>query len=202
MRVNEVIIVEGKNDTAKVKLAVEADTIETKGSAISKETLKMIKHANEKRGVIVLTDPDYPGNRIRRIITEYVPSCKHAFLPKEEALPSSPNKNVGIENASVESILKALQNVQQSQETLSMISDIEKLDLIHHKLIGHPDAKKRRELLGKQLHIGMTNGKQLLKRLHMFQISKRKLDEAMLYIKRKRDLDNESTIYCNTETNE
>src|SRR5690625_2027748 len=124
MRINEVIIVEGKNDTAKVKLAVEADTIETKGSAISKETLKMIKHANEKRGVIVLTDPDYPGNRIRRIITENVPNCKHAFLSKEEALPSSPNKHVGIENASVESIRKALQNVQQSQET-SMARDIE-----------------------------------------------------------------------------
>src|SRR5690625_3813554 len=201
MRINEVIIVEGKNDTAKVKLAVQADTIETKGSAISKETLKMIKHANEKRGVIVFTDPDYPGNRIRRIITENIPNCKHAFLSKEEALPLSANKNVGIENASVESIRKALQNVQQSQETDTTVSDIEKLDLIRHQLIGHPAAQKRRELKGKQLHIGMTNGKQLLKRLHMFQISKYELDKAMSRIIQKGEWTNESTIYCNSETN-
>ena len=64
----------------------EADTIETNGSAIDKETLMNIKHAEETRGVIVFTDPDYPGRRIRAIIEEQVPTVKHAFLEKTKQL--------------------------------------------------------------------------------------------------------------------
>ena len=58
MKIKEVIVVEGKDDTVAVKRAVEADTIETNGSAISEETLTKIAHAASKRGVIVFTDPD------------------------------------------------------------------------------------------------------------------------------------------------
>ncbi len=182
MKINEVIVVEGKSDTEKIKRAVEADTIETNGSAISTSTLHLIAHANEKRGVIIFTDPDYPGNRIRRIITEHVSGCKHAFLAKEEAVASTPNKSVGIEHASIEAIQKALKNVHTNGVSDGNKSDIVKIDLIHYGLIGHPHAQKRRELLGKRLHIGMTNGKQLLKRLYMFQITKHELDLAMKHI--------------------
>ena len=70
MDIKEIIVVEGKDDTIAIKRAVNADTIETNGSAISEETLKRIAHAQKKRGVIVFTDPDYPGRRIRAIIEE------------------------------------------------------------------------------------------------------------------------------------
>ena len=73
MRINEFIVVEGRDDTERVKTAVECDTIETNGSAINRETLAVIQNAQETRGVIVLTDPDFPGDRIRNIITEHVP---------------------------------------------------------------------------------------------------------------------------------
>ena len=49
------------------------------------ETLKLIKKANEERGVIIFTDPDYPGERIRKIVSNYINSCKHAFIKKEES---------------------------------------------------------------------------------------------------------------------
>lgn len=51
-------------------------------------------------------------------------------------------------------------------------SDISAEDLIHAGLIGGPAAKCRRERLGDLLKIGYTNGKQLQKRLQMFQIKK------------------------------
>lgn len=68
MKVKEIIVVEGKDDTAKLKQALDVDTIETNGSAINKDILAQIAHAKTKRGVIVFTDPDYPGQRIRQII--------------------------------------------------------------------------------------------------------------------------------------
>ena len=86
MQIKEIIVVEGKDDTTAIKRAVQADTIETNGSAISEETLKRIQHAQEKRGVIVFTDPDYPGRRIRAIIEERVQGVKHAFYQKPKQL--------------------------------------------------------------------------------------------------------------------
>ena len=83
VNIKEVIVVEGKSDTVAVKRATGADTIETNGSAIDENTLIRIQHAEEVRGVIVFTDPDYPGRRIRAIIEERIPTVKHAFLKKE-----------------------------------------------------------------------------------------------------------------------
>ncbi|SHG75523.1 ribonuclease M5 [Ornithinibacillus halophilus] len=178
MKVKEVIVVEGKDDTTKIKLAVEADTIETNGSAINKRTLQQIKHANEKRGVIIFTDPDYPGERIRQIINNHVPGCKHAFLTQDKARAKYPeNKSLGIEHASIESIQKALQDVYELMEAEE--SQISKEELINYQLIGSPDSSRRRERLGELLQIGHTNGKQLLKRLTMFQISKKQFKEAV-----------------------
>ncbi|HIV74433.1 MAG TPA: ribonuclease M5 [Candidatus Pseudogracilibacillus intestinigallinarum] len=177
MRIKEIIVVEGKSDTTKIKLAVDADTIETNGSAINDETLALIAHAKEKRGVIIFTDPDYPGERIRHIIDQAVPGCKHAFLQREEAKAKSSIKSIGIEHASIPAIQKALRHVYELEDTVE--SSVTKADLIRYGLVGGSGAKERREQLGKLLHIGYTNGKQLLYRLHMFHIQKEELDEAM-----------------------
>lgn len=178
MKIKEIIIVEGKDDTTKIKLAVDADTIETNGSAINQKTIQQIKHAKEKRGVIIFTDPDYPGERIRHIIDQAVPGCKHAFLTQDNARAKHPNnKSLGIEHASVEAIRKALEDVYELADIEQ--TDITKEDLMNFQLIGGPGSSKRRERLGELLQVGHTNGKQLLKRLTMFQISKAQLEEAM-----------------------
>src|SRR6185437_15191230 len=82
VNIKEIIVVEGKSDTIAVRRATGADTIETNGSAIDEQTIRRIRHAQQTRGVIVFTDPDYPGRRIRAIIEEQVPGVKHAFLKK------------------------------------------------------------------------------------------------------------------------
>ncbi|WP_010648977.1 ribonuclease M5 [Oceanobacillus massiliensis] len=178
MRIKEIIVVEGRDDTAKIRLAVDADTIETNGSAVSKDTLTKIKHAKEKRGVIIFTDPDYPGERIRHIVDQAVPGCKHAFLTRDQARAKNPkNKSLGIEHASIESIRGALQDVYELAEISE--SEIDKSDLLACGLLGGPQASARREKLGELLQIGHTNGKQLLKRLTQFQITKKQFEQAV-----------------------
>lgn len=83
MNIEEVVVVEGKSDTIAVKRATGADTIETNGSAVNEQTIERIRHAQKTRGVIVFTDPDFPGRRIRAIVEEQVPGVKHAFLSKK-----------------------------------------------------------------------------------------------------------------------
>ena len=171
MRIKEVIVVEGRDDTTKVQQAVQANTIETNGSAVNQETIERIRHAQEKRGVIVFTDPDYPGERVRRIITEAIPGCKHAFLTQDEARAKHyQNKSLGIEHASIHAIKEALSAVYELTDMKA--TDITKDDLLHYRLISGAGAARRREQLGRILKIGTCNGKQLLKRLQMFQIER------------------------------
>lgn len=178
MFIEEVIVVEGKDDTTAIKRAVRADTIETNGSAISPETIQRIQHAQNKRGVIVFTDPDYPGRRIRAIIEEQVQGVKHAFLPKEKTIAKN-GKGLGIEHAADEDIRQALLNVYTPRNTLNEIKEIPLHQLMEARLIGHPSAKARRDRLGELLQIGYTNGKQLQKRLSMFQIESEQLKKAL-----------------------
>ena len=181
MIIKEIIVVEGRDDSAKIRQAVDADTIETNGSAINKRILQQISHAKEKRGVIVFTDPDYPGERIRHMINQAVPGCKHAFLTKEKARAKhSHNKSLGIEHASIIDIQRALSDVYELIEREE--SEITKEDLISYGLIGGPGSRLKREKLGERLQIGHTNGKQLLKRLMMFQITKAQFEQAITQV--------------------
>ncbi|MGY3778643.1 ribonuclease M5 [Isobaculum melis] len=167
-KIKEIIVVEGKDDTRQVKLAVEADTIETRGSAINEEILEKIQIAQETRGVIVFTDPDFSGEKIRKIIAKEVPGVKHAFITVAEGVPDKKG-SLGIEHAATEVIQQALLKAYPAYiETKQLIAD--EL-LLAAGLIGGANAKKRRERLGEILRIGYTNGKQLSKRLEMFQIT-------------------------------
>ncbi|MCT4490829.1 ribonuclease M5, partial [Levilactobacillus parabrevis] len=42
-KIKEVLVVEGKDDTKSINRAVNADTIETRGSAIDDDTLALIE---------------------------------------------------------------------------------------------------------------------------------------------------------------
>lgn len=176
MNIREIIVVEGKDDTVAIKRAVQADTIETNGSALSKETLRVIKRAHETRGVIVFTDPDYPGRRIRALIEQAIPDVKHAFLPKKEAIAKN-DSGLGIEHASDEAIRLALEHVYTPEERPA--NRFTKQHLLDAKLLGHPDAASRRERLGDLLQIGYTNGKQLLKRLDAFRVTEEEWHQAL-----------------------
>ncbi|WP_248929110.1 ribonuclease M5 [Paenibacillus hamazuiensis] len=172
--IKEIIVVEGKDDTAAIRRAVEAETIETGGSAINKDVIQRIRLAQQRRGVIVFTDPDHAGERIRKIITAKVPGCKHAFLPQEQA---EKNGDIGVENASPEAIRYALSHVRTDYEAGG--TEISWSDLIDAGLIVHPQAAARRLEAGKLLGIGYCNGKQFFKRCRMFQITKEEFADAM-----------------------
>ena len=176
MRIKEIIVVEGKDDTVAVKNAVDADTIETNGSAIGKHVIEQIKLAKERRGVIILTDPDYPGERIRKIVRQHVPGCIHAFLPKKEAI-SKNGANLGVENASRDAIRLALKDANEEQD--DWFEQVSWEELLALGLIAGKTSRKRRERLGELLKIGYTNGKQLYKRLIMFKITEDEFTKAM-----------------------
>ena len=78
--IKEVIVVEGQNDTKRLKTFFDCETIETHGLGLNKETIEFIKQMQEKRGIILFLDPDSPGEKIRNRLNSEIPDLKNAFI--------------------------------------------------------------------------------------------------------------------------
>jgi ribonuclease M5 len=178
--IKEVIVVEGKSDIARVKQAVDADVIATGGLGLSERAIADIRAAYNRRGIIILTDPDGPGERIRKRLTRLFPHALHAFVPKKEA---STSHDVGIEDASPEAIRKALESVKtieyEPEEQFTM------KDLIDAGMTGTDGARERREEAGAILGIGYGNSGLFLKKLNHFGVTRSEWDMALRQLEEK-----------------
>ena len=174
MKIKELIVVEGKTDLIFLKSFLDADIVITNGSEVSHETLEFIKEANKRQGVIILTDPDYPGLRIRNIVSEYIGCCKHAYIEKNKAIKG---KKVGIAETSKEDIVDALNNVvTYSNVNNKSVTEVELYEL---GLIGCADSKMKRDRVCEKYHLGWCNAKTFLKRVNMFGLSLEEIKEVM-----------------------
>jgi ribonuclease M5 len=169
-KINEIIVVEGKSDTALLKSIFDCETIETNGFAISSEIISLIKKVNETKGVILFLDPDYPGMKIRDKITLSVPNCKQAFLNKEDAIGKG---KVGVAEGDIKAIKKAILNCVSFKENVNSITWSEFLTF---DIIGN---KNRRDYLFRYFGLGYGNNKLLFKRMNMADISKEMIIEAL-----------------------
>lgn len=179
-KIKEVIVVEGKDDTKQIAKAVVADTYETNGSAISATDIARLKKLAAKRGLIVFTDPDFNGERIRKTISRAIPGVKHAFIRRDQGVPDQAHGSLGVEHAAPEVIKAALAHVYTQQP--APVPEFTKADLAQAGLVGKSDSRIRRERLGQVLGIGYGNGKQLLKRLNMFQVDRQTFEAAIQQI--------------------
>ena len=164
----EVIVVEGKSDTAAIntaaiRRALEADTIETGGFTLAASTLRKIEAAYKKRGIIILTDPDGAGNRIRRFLTERFPEAGQAFIPRIDA---TANGDVGVEQASPKAILAALGKVR------------------HHEFTPQKEFTERdlMDKLAALLGVGYGNAKCFLQRLNTYGVTREEFNSALAEI--------------------
>lgn len=167
--IKEVIVVEGKNDTKRLKSFFECETIETNGLGLNKETIDYIKEINDKRGIILFLDPDTPGEKIRKRLNDEIPNLKNAFVLKEDARTL---KKVGVEHASKEVLEEALNNLityKDIEDSLTMN------DLYDLGLMGKDNSSAKRLEIAKKYHLGKCNGKTLLKRLNLLGIKKEDL---------------------------
>ena len=174
---NKVIVVEGKNDKEKIKsLYKDIYVITTNGSSIDPNAIIVLKELSKTHDIILFTDPDHAGDRIRKILAKELVNVYHAFIDKDQSI-SSNNKKIGVEHARAEAIKNSLDHLMLVQTKST--SDITYSFLYDLNLIGHPYAKEKREMLSKKINIGHVNGKTLYHRLHMFNVSKKDVLEVL-----------------------
>ena len=174
LKVKEVIVVEGRDDTNAVLRAIDGLTIETHGFGIKRETWELLEKAYKEKGLIILTDPDYSGEEIRRKLTARFPKSRQAFLTRSEAEKKG---DIGIENASPEDIAEALRKAHftAAENKAEFTED----DLFEAGLTGYSDSAQRRQKLGSALGIGYGNAKGFLKKLNSFGVSREDFEKSV-----------------------
>ena len=191
VKINETVIVEGRDDTINLKRAVDCFTIETHGFGIRRETWEQIEKAYSERGIIIFTDPDHAGEEIRRKLTERFPDAGQAYIARKDALKKG---DVGVENAEPEVIAGALLRARDLmkrkvplEEDISAKDPITMNDLDELGLSGGEGSKELRQEAGKALGIGYANAKGFLRKLSGFGIKREELYEAIFTIRNKGD---------------
>ena len=180
IKIKEIIVVEGRDDVTAVKRVVDAQIVQLNGFSCLTVKLKALAERND---LILLTDPDYAGKKIRAVIEKNIPNIKHAFVSRKNATKKD---NVGVENASDDAIREALSHILVSGNSDKKENSIFTMeDLVENGLCIGKGAKEKRLMLGDMLNIGYYNSKQLLNALNSFNITRNEFEEAMKLIKEK-----------------
>lgn len=156
MRVNEVLIVEGKYDAARLSGIVEGLILTTGGFSIyrDEEKRELIKTLGKKRGIIILTDSDAAGFRIRNYIQNFAKGAviKNAYVPAvvgKESRKSAPSKEgtLGVEGLPNEVILQALRRAGATESAARAGRQLTYTDLYELGLSGKAGSSDRRRRL-------------------------------------------------------
>ena len=153
-RCKKVIVVEGKYDKIRIESLLDATVITTEGFGIFKNAEKrtMLKHLAEKKGLVILADPDGAGKVIRghlhtltggRGITDlYVPPVEGKERRKTQG---SKEGLLGVEGIDNDTLLSLFEKSGLLDDGEARSPIYTKTDLYRLGYTGAADSKSRRE---------------------------------------------------------
>lgn len=164
IHLSEVLLVEGKYDAARLHNLVDGTILTTDGFRVMKDRAlqTMLKQLARSRGLIILTDSDAAGFKIRHFVTglvgaEHVLQAYVPALPGKESRKDIPGKEglLGVEGVPDASILQGLEDALKSKEmadvSVSDAAPITYTDLYDWGISGTANSAERRRKLLRQL---------------------------------------------------
>ena len=163
VHIQEVIVVEGKYDKECLSRLTDAPIICTHGFQLyrSKAIVSSIRRLAKDRGVLILTDSDSAGFRIRN----YLKSClgqscpiKNLYIPAvkgKEKRKEKPGKEglLGVEGMDDETLIALLNSVSVSEDPNEDFTPVTKADFFSLGLSGGADSGEKRNLLARKLNL-------------------------------------------------
>lgn len=164
IKIDKVIIVEGRYDKIKLSSMIDGIIIETEGFGIFKDRdkQKLIRKLAETKGIAILTDSDSAGFVIRNFITSIVPKeyITNVYIPDiygKEKRKYSPSKEgkLGVEGVSAEILKEAFKKagIGVSQSETNERKKITLNDFFDDGLTGDTQSKRKRTDLLKKLDL-------------------------------------------------
>ncbi len=163
IKIKQAVIVEGKYDKIKLSSIIDAVIIQTNGYSIfkDKEKLELIRYYAKATGIIIMTDSDSAGFKIRNFIRGAVPDGEiiNVYIPdifgkeKRKIKPSCEGK-LGVEGVDKKIITEALEKAGISSDTVTEERDkISKADLFEIGLSGRNNSSELRKNLLRKLNL-------------------------------------------------
>ena len=161
----EAVIVEGRYDCIKLQSILNATVIPTNGFRIFSDPEKraLLKKLATERGLVILTDSDRGGFRIRGYLRGIVPEeqVKHAYIPEcfgKEKRKEKPGAEglLGVEGMPAKVILEALEQAGCTFDDTPPKDRIQRFTrtrLYEDGLLGRPDSAHRREAFLAELNL-------------------------------------------------
>lgn len=162
IRVEPVILVEGKYDKIKLEQLFDATILTTEGFGIfrQREKLAMLRRLAERRGLLLFTDADGAGLVIRNYLKGAIPKEQvyHAYLPPiagKERRKTAPSKEglFGVEGVPDSVIVDAVRKSGALDCRPQDRGDLTKTDLFELGLSGRPGSDARRKTLMRELEL-------------------------------------------------
>ena len=163
-KIKETIIVEGMYDKIKLSGFIDGVIFVTDGFAVMNDKKKCdaIKTLAQKTGIVILTDSDSAGFRIRNFVKQLAPGCdiKNAYIPDvkgKEKRKNQPGKEglIGVEGISEKILLDALVKsgceIDGDSQKKEKSRNITKADLYALGLTGGENSRQKREKLTREL---------------------------------------------------
>ncbi len=167
LHLKQAVIVEGKYDKIKLSSIIDSLIITTDGFSIfkDKEKMELIKELAEKDGVIILTDSDSAGFKIRNYIKGCTPKGKitNIYIPeimgkeKRKAIPSKEGK-LGVEGMSTKILIDAFEKmgICVSETEKKYADTFTRARLFDDGFIGQDNSDIKRQKLLRELSLPST----------------------------------------------
>lgn len=171
---NCVIVVEGSTDVQFLSTFIKSSYVITNGSSVPRETLEYLKSISKIKTIIVLTDPDYPGEKIRTTINQEIPEVLNAYVRKEHSIKKN---KVGVAESTKEEVLHALSLLNINNNKKLNKGNLTEIDLYNLGINGKDNSKELRKEISEYFGLGYNNSKAILRKLNEFNISYNQLEE-------------------------
>lgn len=180
IKLDKPVIVEGKYDKIRLSNFLDTVIIETDGFRIfsDKEKKAFIRNLAKTKGIIVMTDSDSAGFRIRNFIRNIASDGEviNVYIPdvfgkeKRKTEPSKEGK-LGVEGLSDKIITEALSKagVFHSETKESTARQVTVTDLFEDGFTGSDNSREKKQMLLKSLALpSKMSNSQLLKLINTF----------------------------------
>ncbi len=164
LHINGAVIVEGKYDKSRIKNIVDCPVIVTNGFGIfsDSDTARLIRTYAQTGVIVILTDSDSAGFKIRGHIKGLVPEdrIRNAYVPdvygkeRRKASPSAEGK-LGVEGLPDDVIISALKACLSADDTAVGAGRrrITKMDLFEDGFSGGRNSSLKRQKLIERLNL-------------------------------------------------
>ena len=166
MYLNGLLIVEGKDDESLIKSILECRVFKTNGFDIKNEDILFLNKASEQYKIIVLTDPDEAGEKIRKTINSKVKNTYNVYVDRNRC---DKNNKHGVAESTKSHILEVLKDHITLESP--KIGNITSYQLSKLGLNGNSNAKEKREYICKYFSLGICNLKTMKERINLLNIS-------------------------------